>query len=81
MELTGFLRHSILCVAQGTDGSLAAWAKLLQLEDAEDLLTQTLDEEKSADEKLTEIAESAINVEDAEQTDEEETASNRRKAA
>lgn len=37
-------------------GTLAAWAKLLGLGDAKNLLGQTLDEEKAADETLTGLA-------------------------
>src|SRR3954464_7124321 len=39
-----------------TYGTLATFAEVLGLEDAKDLLGQTLDEEKEADEKLTQIA-------------------------
>ena len=39
-----------------TYGTLATFADVLGMEDAKDLLGQTLDEEKEADEKLTEIA-------------------------
>jgi ferritin-like metal-binding protein YciE len=42
-------------------GTLIAWAKQLNLEDAVNLLQQTLDEEKTADQKLTEIAEDVVN--------------------
>lgn len=42
-------------------GTLVAWAHAMGHEDAAELLQQTLDEEKAADEKLTEIAESGIN--------------------
>jgi ferritin-like metal-binding protein YciE len=42
-------------------GTLIAWAKQLGLGDAVDLLQQTLDEEKTADRKLTQIAESVVN--------------------
>jgi ferritin-like metal-binding protein YciE len=38
-------------------GMLAAWGKRLGLTEAVDLLTQTLEEEKAADEKLSAIAE------------------------
>jgi len=48
-----------------TYGTLCAFAKTLGEEEAADLLAQTLNEEKEADEKLSEIAESAINVEAA----------------
>ncbi len=43
-------------------GTLAAIARLLGREDAVQLLQETLDEEKQADRKLTELAESEINV-------------------
>ena len=39
-----------------TYGTLATFAEVLGMEDAKDLLGQTLDEEKEADQKLTEIA-------------------------
>ena len=39
-----------------TYGTLATFAEVLGMEDAKDLLGQTLDEEKEADEKLTQIA-------------------------
>jgi ferritin-like metal-binding protein YciE len=42
-------------------GSLIAWAKAMGHEDAADILHQTLEEEKAADEKLTQIAEAGIN--------------------
>src|SRR6186997_420341 len=42
-------------------GTLIAWAKAMGHMDAVDLLQQTLDEEKAADEKLTALAESGIN--------------------
>ncbi len=44
-----------------TYGTLACWAKQLEMEDALDLLVQTLDEEKATDLKLTELAETGIN--------------------
>ena len=46
-------------------GSLATLAKLMNQSDAADLLGQTLEEEKKADETLTEIAESSVNEEAA----------------
>ncbi len=55
-----------------TYGSLVSWARLLEEEEAADLLEQTLDEEKATDEKLTETAESAINVDESEGEGEEE---------
>jgi len=47
-------------------GSLIAWARSMGHADAVDLLQQTLDEEKAADEKLTSLAEGGINEEAAE---------------
>jgi len=61
-------------------GTLAAWADKLQMEDAAELLRTTLEEEKATDEKLTELAESEINVEASEEEEdgEEEMAAPRR---
>jgi ferritin-like metal-binding protein YciE len=42
-------------------GTLATYAKLLEMDEAVDLLGQTLDEEKETDEKLNQIA-SEINL-------------------
>jgi ferritin-like metal-binding protein YciE len=53
-------------------GTALAYAKLLGEEKAVRLLQQTLAEEKEADEKLTEIAESSINFEAAGEESEEE---------
>jgi len=47
-------------------GSLIAWARGMGHTDAVDLLQQTLDEEKAADEKLTSLAEGGINQDAAE---------------
>jgi ferritin-like metal-binding protein YciE len=44
-------------------GTLAYFAEMLGQEDAKNLLGQTLDEEKAADEKLSEIAKSKVNRE------------------
>jgi len=62
---------ALICAAQkaehyeiATYGSLAAWAKLLGEERAVELLEQNLEEEKATDEKLTELAESVVNVEE-----------------
>jgi len=64
---------ALICAAQKVEhyeiaayGSLAAWAKLLNESEVESLLEETLQEERSADEKLTGIAETAVNVEEAE---------------
>jgi ferritin-like metal-binding protein YciE len=46
-------------------GTLIAWARALGHVEAVDLLQQNLDEEKAADEKLTQIAEGGINQEAA----------------
>ena len=62
-------------------GTLKTWATQLGLNEAADLLGETLEEEKAADQKLTQIAESAANAdagegdtqdEEDEQEDEEE---------
>lgn len=53
-------------------GSLASWARLMENNEAADLIEETLDEEKSADERLTEIAESTVNADDNEEEEEEE---------
>jgi ferritin-like metal-binding protein YciE len=42
-------------------GTLVAWARAMGHTEAADLLQQTLDEEKAADEKLSSLAESGIN--------------------
>ncbi len=46
-------------------GTLVAWARAMGLEEAADLLQETLDEEKATDEKLTALAEGGINQEAA----------------
>jgi ferritin-like metal-binding protein YciE len=46
-------------------GTLCAWAKDMGHNDAAELLEQTLEEEKAADEKLTTVAEGGINKEAA----------------
>jgi ferritin-like metal-binding protein YciE len=52
-------------------GSAVTFAKLLGNEQAARLLAQSLDEEERTDKKLTQIAESSINIEAAEGSDEE----------
>ena len=42
-------------------GTLVAWARAMGHDDAADLLQQTLDEEKAADEKLSSLAEGGVN--------------------
>jgi ferritin-like metal-binding protein YciE len=73
-----------------TYGTLRAFALALGFSDAAELLEQTLDEEKGADEKLTAIAESAVNEEalrggeneeDEEQGDEETMTATRSKTS
>lgn len=51
-------------------GTLVAFATLLGEDEAAALLNETLEEEKAADAKLTEVAESAVNLE-ANEADEE----------
>lgn len=70
---------ALICAAQKIEhyeiasyGTLCSWARLLEEEDAEDLLNTSLDEEKAVDQKLTEIAEDTINIEAAEGEAEEE---------
>jgi ferritin-like metal-binding protein YciE len=46
-------------------GTLIAWAKQLGLNDAARLLQQTLEQEYSADKKLTQLAEERLNREAA----------------
>ena len=48
-----------------TYGTMRAFAKILGQNEIMNLLEQTLNEEKRADEKLTEVAESSINLEAA----------------
>ena len=48
-------------------GTLRQFAETLDLSEAIDLLEQTLNEEKAADEKLSEVAISAVNNKAAEQ--------------
>jgi len=55
-------------------GTLIAWAEELGLDDAADLLKETLEEEEATDEALTEIAKTAINQEAEGDEDEEEDA-------
>jgi ferritin-like metal-binding protein YciE len=64
---------ALICAAQKVEhyeiaayGSLQAWARLMQEEEAAELLGETLEEEKAANAKLTETAEGAINQEENE---------------
>ncbi|MDB6036838.1 MAG: hypothetical protein JWM99_679 [Verrucomicrobiales bacterium] len=70
---------ALICAAQKVEhyeiasyGSLLAWAKLLDEAGAAERLDETLDEEKAADDKLTEIAETAANPESNEEDSEED---------
>lgn len=54
-----------------TYGGLAQLAKTLGLNEAKEILGQTLSEEKEADETLTEIAENSINIEAASEEEED----------
>jgi ferritin-like metal-binding protein YciE len=61
---------ALICAAQkiehyeiATYGTICTWSDLLGLDEVSDLLKETLDEEKTTDELLTEVAESEINVE------------------
>jgi ferritin-like metal-binding protein YciE len=63
-------------------GTLVAWARAMEHDEVADLLQQTLDEEKAADQKLSALAEGGINQEAAtaahpgtsdEEEDDEET--------
>jgi len=63
------LDAAIIAAAQAVEhyeitryGSLIAWAKQLGRNDAAKVLEQTLTEEKAADQKLTTIAESKVNL-------------------
>ena len=53
-------------------GTLKAWATKLGMEDAAELLDETLQEESATDEKLSELAESEINIEADHENEEEE---------
>jgi ferritin-like metal-binding protein YciE len=70
---------ALICAAQKVEhyeiasyGSLQSWARLLGEEEAGDLLEETLDEERDTDERLTELAETVINVDENEEEDEQE---------
>jgi ferritin-like metal-binding protein YciE len=75
----GFMRDAgIISAAQKVEhyeiasyGTLRTFAETLGLDEAAELLAQTLEEEKAADEKLTEVAVSAINIEAAGEGEEE----------
>jgi ferritin-like metal-binding protein YciE len=58
-------------------GCVATYAEMLGYDQVHELLGQNLDEEESTDERLSDLAESVINVEAANQTDEEEEEASR----
>jgi ferritin-like metal-binding protein YciE len=60
-----------------TYGTLRTFAETLGLQEAQDILEQTLEEEKQADEKLTEIAMSAVNEQAAGGGGEDEESGNK----
>ncbi len=83
------LDAALACAAQKVEhyeitsyGSLCAFAEELGLDQACDLIEDTLDEEKDADERLSSLAESALNIDArAQETmDEQEAQPTRRKA-
>jgi ferritin-like metal-binding protein YciE len=66
------LDAAIIAAAQAVEhyeitryGTLATWAKQLGREDCASILVETLDEEKDADELLTEVAKGHVNAEAA----------------
>lgn len=61
-------------------GTLVAWAEKMEMSEAAQLLEATLEEEKATDEKLSELADSEINVE-AEETDDEDEERLKRRAS
>jgi len=74
---------ALICAAQKVEhyeiasyGTLKTWAEVLEQSEAADLLNETLEEEKETDERLTELAESASNLEaeGGESEDEEDMA-------
>jgi ferritin-like metal-binding protein YciE len=70
LEDEGVLDAALIAAAQAVEhyeitryGSLISWAVALGRDDCANILQQNLAEEKAADEKLTEIAESEVNAE------------------
>jgi ferritin-like metal-binding protein YciE len=69
---------ALICAAQRVEhyemagyGCVRTFARLLGFDNAADLLQETLDEEGTADKKLTELAEATINVEAVEPVESE----------
>ena len=76
---------ALICAAQKVEhyeiasyGSLRAWSELLEENAATELLEETLNEEKEADETLTEIAKSAANPREAGDEETDQPASTRK---
>lgn len=92
-EKSSVLDAGLICAAQKVEhyeiasyGCVRTFAQLLGLEDVAELLQETLDEEGAADKKLTELAESIINVEaqgegEDEGEDEETNGNTKKKSA
>lgn len=80
-DKSSVLDAGLICAAQKVEhyemagyGCARTFARLLGYEDAANSLQETLDEEGEADQALTELAETIINVEAEEEGDEEEVA-------
>ena len=72
VSLKDVLDAAIIAAAQAVEhyeitryGTLATFAKQLGRPDCASVLVETLEEEKAADEKLTEVAKSHVNMEAA----------------
>ena len=61
-------------------GALCAWAEQLEMEDAAELLEETLDEEKAADEKLSELADDINPEAESDEEDQEDDESEKKPA-
>jgi ferritin-like metal-binding protein YciE len=69
VEDEGVLDAALIAAAQAVEhyeitryGSLISWARALGRDDCASVLQENLNEERAADEKLTEIAESGVNA-------------------
>jgi ferritin-like metal-binding protein YciE len=69
---TAALDPGLLAAAQAVEhyeisryGTMVTWAETLGLDDVADLLAETLDEEETTDERLTEIAKATVNAQAA----------------
>ena len=62
-------------------GTLRTWAQLLGMNEVASLLEESLDEEKETDQKLTSLAESHINLEAADEGEQEDEMSGRSRAS